>query len=168
MTRQAVVSFIAHSGTGKTSLLEQLIPILKSRGYRVGAIKHDAHRFEIDYPGKDSYRLTAAGADSMLICSGDKLALVRRLEESPDIEELLKICGDDLDIILTEGFKQSSLPKVEIHRSCLGRALLLRGEVCDPGLIAVASDIPLDLDVPVLDLNLPEQIADFIEQRLLT
>lgn len=168
MTRQVVVSFVAHSGTGKTTLLEQLIPILKSRGYRVGAIKHDAHRFEIDYPGKDSYRMTAAGADSMVICSGEKLALVRRLEEPLDIEALLKICGDDLDIILTEGFKQSSLPKVEIHRSCLGRGLLLRGEVCDPGLIAVASDIPLDLDVPVLDLNLPEQIADFIEQRLLT
>lgn len=168
MVKQAAVSFVARSGTGKTTLLEQLIPILKQRGYRVGVIKHDAHRFEIDYPGKDSYRLTAAGADSMLLCSADKLALVRRLAQEPPLEELLAACGDDLDIILTEGFKQHGLPKIELHRAVLGNELLLWGETPDPSLIAVASDIPLALgELPVLDLNSPQQIADFLEQRML-
>lgn len=167
MSRPAVVSFVAHSGTGKTTLLEKLIPILKGRGYRVGVIKHDAHRFEIDHPGKDSHRLTAAGADSMLICSGEKLALVRRHQQAPAIEELLKICGPDLDIILTEGFKQSKLPKMELHRVALGRELICRGANNDPTLLAIVSDAPLAVDVPLLDLNRPELIADFIEQRLL-
>ena len=166
MKRPAVVSFVAHSGTGKTTLLEQLIPMLKARGYRVGAIKHDAHRFEIDHPGKDSYRLTAAGSDSMLICSAEKLALVRQHQQAPTIEELLAICGDDLDIILTEGFKQSSLAKIELHRAALGRELICRGAHHDPTLLAVASDEPLQLDVPVLDLNEPAQVAEFIMTRV--
>ncbi|SJZ92786.1 molybdopterin-guanine dinucleotide biosynthesis protein MobB [Trichlorobacter thiogenes] len=164
MKKPPVVSFVAHSGTGKTTLLEQLIPILKARGYRVGAIKHDAHRFEIDHPGKDSHRLTVAGADSMLICSGEKLALVRQHQQAPTVEELLAICGVDLDIILTEGFKQSSLPKIELHRAALGRELICRGTNHDPALLAVASDVPLVLDVPLLDLNNPAEIAAFIEE----
>lgn len=167
MKKPPVVSFVAHSGTGKTTLLEQLIPILKVRGYRVGAIKHDAHRFEIDHPGKDSHRLTAAGADSMLICSGEKLALVRQHHQAPTVEELLAICGTELDIILTEGFKQSSLPKIELHRVALGRELICRGTQHDPTLLAVASDCQLELDVPVLDLNNPAAIAAFIEEHVM-
>ena len=167
MKRPPVVSFVAHSGTGKTTLLEQLIPILKGRGYRVGAIKHDAHRFEIDHPGKDSYRFTAAGADSMLICSGEKLALVRRHQQSPSLEQLLATCGSDLDIILTEGFKQSSLPKIELHRASLGSELICRGNQHDPTLLAVASDCRLELDVPVLDLNNPAAIVAFIEEHIM-
>lgn len=167
MKRPPVISFIAHSGTGKTTLLEQVIPILKERGYRVGTIKHDAHRFEIDHPGKDSHRLTAAGSDSMLICSAEKLALVRRHHQAPEVEELLEICGSDLDIILTEGFKQSGLPKIELHRSALSRELISRGSSPDPTLLAVASDCPLELDVPLLDLNNPAAVADFIEERMM-
>jgi molybdopterin molybdotransferase len=167
MRHPLVISFIAHSGTGKTTLLEQVIPLLKSRGYRVGAIKHDAHRFEIDHPGKDSYRLTAAGSDSMLICSAEKLALVRRHQQAPGIEELLELCGNDLDIILTEGFKQSSLPKIELHRTALGKELISRGSRHDPTLLAVAGDGPLTLDVPLLDLNNPAAVADFIEERMM-
>lgn len=167
MKKAAVVSFVAHSGTGKTTLLEQLIPILKTRGYRVGAIKHDAHRFEIDHPGKDSHRLTAAGSDSMLICSGEKLALVRQHQQAPTVEDLLAICGGDLEIILTEGFKQSSLPKIELHRAALGRELICRGANHDPTLLAVASDCRLELDVPLLDLNNPAEIAAFIEEHVM-
>lgn len=167
MKSPPVVSIVAHSGTGKTTLLEQLIPILKQRGYRVGVIKHDAHRFEIDYPGKDSYRLTAAGADSMLISSGERLALVRRHRQTPSIEELLELCGTDHDIILTEGFKQSKLPKIELYRGVLGRELICRGANHDPTLLAVASDLPLDLDIPLLDLNNPPQIATFIEDMIM-
>ncbi len=105
------LSFVAKSGTGKTSLLEKVIAELKRRGYTVGAIKHDAHRFEIDHPGKDSYRLTAAGADTMLVASPEKLALVKKHQASPPVEELLATYFGDCDLVITEGFKKSGLPK---------------------------------------------------------
>jgi len=163
-----VVSFVAKSGTGKTTLLEKVIGELKSRGYRVGVVKHDAHRFDIDHPGKDSYRLTQAGADVMLISSPEKLAMVRRHEESPPVEELLATYFGDMDIVLTEGFKKSQLPKIELHRRERSPTLICRGEENDPCLIAVASDEKLDLDVPVMDLNDPAAVADFIVARFLT
>lgn len=166
MTVKAV-SFVAKSGTGKTTLLEKVIARLKERGYKVGVVKHDAHRFDIDHPGKDSYRLTAAGADIMLISSPEKLALIKKHPESPPIEELLATYFVGMDIVLTEGFKKSSLPKIELHRQERSATLLCRGEEYDPTLVAVASDERLELDVPVLDLNNAEMIADFIESRFL-
>lgn len=162
-----VVSFVAKSGTGKTTLLEKVIARLKERGYRVGVVKHDAHRFDIDHPGKDSHRLTAAGADTMLISSPEKLAMVKKHAESPPIEELLATYFTDVDIVLTEGFKKSSMPKIELHRKERSPTLLCRGEEYDPTLIAVASDEPLELDVPVLDLNDAVQVADFIVDKYL-
>ena len=161
------VSFVAKSGTGKTTLLEKVIVELKRRGYRVGAIKHDAHRFDIDRPGKDSYRMTAAGADTMLISSPAKLALVKQHAGSPPIGELLATYFGDVDIVLTEGFKKSGLPKIEVHRSERSDSLLCRGEEHDPTLLAVASDAELDLDVPLLDLNDPVGVADFVERQFL-
>ncbi len=164
---QKVVSFVAKSGTGKTTLLEKVIVHLKERGYRLGVVKHDAHRFDIDHPGKDSYRLTAAGADTMLISSPEKLAMVKKHAESPPIEELLATYFNDVDIVLTEGFKKSSMPKIEINRQERSATLLCRGEEHDPTLVAVASDAKLELDVPVLDLNDARGVADFIEERFL-
>ena len=131
-------------------------------GFRVGAVKHDAHRFDIDHPGKDSHRLTAAGADTMMITSAEKLAMVKRHAASPPIEELLERYFSDMDLVLVEGFRGSSLPKIEVHRKEFRRALICRGDRNDPGLAAVASDEPLDLDVPVLDLNDAGAIAGFI------
>ena len=162
-----LVSFIAKSNTGKTTLLEKVIKELKERGYRVGAIKHDAHRFDIDHPGKDSYRLTAAGADTMLICSPEKLALVKRHKVAPPLEELLATYFSDMDIVLTEGFKMGSFPKIEIHRQERSSTLLCRGENYDPTLIAVASDNLLTLDVPVLNLNDASEVTDFVENYFL-
>jgi molybdopterin-guanine dinucleotide biosynthesis protein MobB len=162
-----VVSFVAKSGTGKTTLLEKVIARLKERGYRVGAIKHDAHRFDIDHPGKDSHRLTSAGADTMLISSPEKLALVKKHAASPPIAELLATYFTDVDIVLTEGFKQSSMPKIELHRRERSATLICRGAEHDPTLLAVASDEPLELDVPVLDLNDAGAVADFIEEKFL-
>lgn len=162
-----MVAFVAKSNTGKTTLLEKLIRELKDRGYRIGAIKHDAHRFEIDHPGKDSYRLTAAGADSMLITSSEQLALVKKHEVSPSLEQLIETYFSDVDIVLTEGFKMSPIPKIELHRQERSTTLICRGEHNDPMLIAVASDVPLDLDVPILDLNDVIAVADFVEQRFL-
>jgi molybdopterin-guanine dinucleotide biosynthesis protein MobB len=164
---QKVVSFVAKSGTGKTTLLEKVIVHLKERGYRLGVIKHDAHRFDIDHPGKDSYRLTAAGADTMLISSPEKLAIVKKHAESPPIEELLATYFNDVDLVLTEGFKKSSMPKIEINRQERSATLLCRGEEHDPTLVAVASDAKIELDVPVLDLNDAKAVADFIEERFL-
>ena len=161
------VSFVAKSGTGKTTLLEMVISELKGRGYRIGVIKHDAHRFDIDHPGKDSHRLTAAGADTMLISSPQKLAVVKKHAASPPIEDLIATYFSDVDLILTEGFKQSVLPKIEVHRRERSATLLCRGEENDPTLLAVASDEPLDLDVPVLDLNNPAQVADFVESHII-
>ena len=162
-----VVSFVAKSGTGKTTIFEKVIARLKERGYRVGVVKHDAHRFDIDHPGKDSYRLTAAGADTMLISSPEKLAMVKKHAEAPPIEEILSTYFTDVDIVLTEGFKKSSMPKIELHRKERSATLLCRGEEFDPTLVAVASDERLELDVPVLDLNDPLQVADFIEKSFL-
>jgi molybdopterin-guanine dinucleotide biosynthesis protein MobB len=159
------VSFVAKSGTGKTTLLEKVIVHLKERGLRVGVIKHDAHSFDIDHPGKDSHRLTAAGADTMLISSPAKLAIVKKHEASPPIEELIETYFQDVDIVITEGFKKSGMQKVEVHRKERSATLLCRGEQHDPTLIAVASDEPLELDVPVLDLNNPAQVAQFIVER---
>jgi molybdopterin-guanine dinucleotide biosynthesis protein B/molybdopterin-guanine dinucleotide biosynthesis protein len=161
------VSFVARSGTGKTTLLEQVITVLKRRGYRVGALKHDAHRFDIDHPEKDSYRLTAAGADTMVISSPEKLALVKRHAAPPPVEELIATYFGGLDIVLTEGFRQSGLPTIEVHRRDRSPALLCRGEEYDPTLVAVVSDEPLQLDVPVLDINDPVGVAGFIIARFL-
>jgi molybdopterin-guanine dinucleotide biosynthesis protein B/molybdopterin-guanine dinucleotide biosynthesis protein len=161
------LSFVAKSGTGKTTLLEKVIAELKLRGYRIGVIKHDAHRFEIDHPGKDSHRLTQAGADTMLISSPEKLAMVKRHTEPPSIEELIATYFGDVDLILTEGFKKSGLPKIEVHRRERSATLICRGEEHDPSLVAVASDEPLELDVPVLDINNPAQVADFVEKHII-
>ncbi len=153
------VAFVAPSGTGKTTLLEMLIRALKRRGYRVGALKHDAHRFEIDHPGKDSYRLAAAGADTTLITSAEKLALVRKHAAPPPVEEIVASYFADVDIVLAEGFGRSALPRVEVHRKERGGHV----PAGDPLLVAVASDEELDVGVPVFRLDDAEGIADFLE-----
>ena len=161
------LSFVAKSGTGKTTLLEKVIASLKIRGYRVGVIKHDAHRFDIDHPGKDSHRLTAAGADTMLISSPEKLAMIKQHAASPPVDEILASYFTDVDIVLTEGFKKGGLPKIELHRKARSTTLICRGEEYDSTLVAVASDETMDLDVPVLDLNNAEAVTDFIEDKFL-
>lgn len=163
-----VVSIVAKSGTGKTTLLEKLIAELKRRGYRVGAVKHDAHSFSIDHEGKDSWRLTRAGADTMLITSPEKIAMVKRntAGEPPLAETIAAYCGD-VDIVLTEGFKRSSMPKIEVHRRERSQTLLCRGAEHDPTLLAVASDEPLRLDVPVHDIDDAVGLADLIVSRFL-
>lgn len=163
-----VVSIVAKSGTGKTTLLEKLIRELKTRGYRVAAVKHDAHSFSIDHEGKDSWRLTQAGADTMLITSPEKVAMVRKnpVPEPVLTETIATYCGD-VDIVLTEGFKRSSMPKIEVHRLERSPTLLCRGAEDDPTLFAVASDEALELDVPVFDINDAVGLCDLIVERFL-
>lgn len=160
------VSFVGKSGSGKTTLLEKVIAELVRRGLRIGAIKHDAHRFDIDHPGKDSHRLAAAGAVVTLISSPEKLALVRRHDAAPDIEEILRTYFADVDLVLTEGFKRSALPKIEVHRRERSAELICRGAERDEMLLAVVSDELLDLDVPVLDINDSAVVADFLMSRV--
>jgi molybdopterin-guanine dinucleotide biosynthesis protein MobB len=161
------LAFTARSGTGKTTLVEALILELTHRGRRVGAMKHDAHRFTIDQPGKDSARFTAAGAEVMVLVSDDTVAIVRQTPEPTSPLDLLKTHFGGLDLVLVEGYKTSDLDKIELHRAAMGQPLLGRSsDGDDPHLIAVASDTPLDLDVPVLDLDDVPGIADFIEARM--
>jgi molybdopterin-guanine dinucleotide biosynthesis protein MobB len=164
-----VVSIVATSGTGKTTLLEKLIAELKRRGYKVAVIKHDAHRFEIDHEGKDSWRLSRAGADTMLITSPDKLAMIKRYlpEQEPSLAESVAIYCQDVDIVLTEGFKKSAMPKIEVHRRALSEQLICRGEEHDANLIAVASDSPMQVDVPLYDINDAQGLCDLVEERYL-
>lgn len=165
-----VVSIVAKSGTGKTTLLEKLIIEMKSRGYKVAAIKHDAHQFDIDREGKDSWRLTQAGADTMLITSPHKLAIVKQHppEKEPSLAESVAIYCEDVDIVLTEGFKKSAMPKIEVHRIGRSEKLLCRDDEYDPTLIAVASDSSLEIDVPVYDINDAKGLCDLIVERYLS
>ena len=160
------VTFVARSGTGKTTLLEKLIGELVTRGWTVGALKHDAHRFEIDHEGKDSWRLARAGALITAINSPAQSAVIRRHESEPPLDRLLQdFIG--MDIVLTEGFKRSALPKIEVHRAALESPLLCRGEFHDPALAAVVSDVQLELDVPGFGLEEIAALADFLEKTFL-
>ncbi len=165
------VAFVARSGTGKTTLVETLIGEMHRRGYRVGALKHDAHRFEIDRPGKDSARFTAAGAEVMVLVSDDTVAMVQKPTQPPRLDRVLREWFTDLDLVLVEGYKTSDLPKIEVHRVALEKPLLCRGEKNDPHLLAVASDGAAgelaELDVPLLNLKNPATIADFLEESFL-
>ena len=132
------VGFCGYSGTGKTTLLKNLLPVLKSRGLRVAVVKHAHHDFDVDLPGKDSYELRKSGADQVVV--GSKRRWVLMVEtpecEEPRVEELVGRCSD-VDIILVEGFKLSSLPKIEIHRTATGFPPLYPN---DDSIIAVATD----------------------------
>jgi molybdopterin-guanine dinucleotide biosynthesis protein B len=166
--RVPVVGFAALSGTGKTTLLKSLIPLLRARGLRVGVVKHAHHSFDVDQPGKDSYELRKAGASRLLVASRRRWALVVETDrtEEPKLDELLaELNQSDLDLVLVEGFKREHFPKIELHRPGLGHPLLHPG---DPSVIAVASDGPLDTEtsLPALDMRRPEQIAAFIVGRL--
>ncbi|NIM29377.1 MAG: molybdopterin-guanine dinucleotide biosynthesis protein B [Gammaproteobacteria bacterium] len=159
-----IVGIAAWSGTGKTTLLKELLPLLGARGLRVGVVKHAHHSFEVDYPGKDSYELRKSGAAQMLIASRSRWALVVEQERGrePRLDEvLLELDQGALDLILVEGFKEEAFPKIELHRPSLGYPLLFRD---DKAIVAVATDAPLEDtgDLPQLDLNSPADIAAFI------
>lgn len=166
-TQIPIIGFAAFSGAGKTTLLTQLIPILKERRLRIGLIKHSHHNFDIDRPGKDSYRLREAGAQTILLASIHRRAIITEFDppQEPKLaDQLLSIDQSSLDIILVEGFKSEKFPKIEIHRPSLSKPLLYPN---DPDIIGVASDELLDLPDHLLafDLNNPNQIADFIAWR---
>lgn len=163
------VGFSAYSGTGKTTLLIKLISILSSRGVRVGMIKHAHHAFDIDQPGKDSYKLRKAGASEMLIGSVHRWALMVDAEEDHEFtleDHIQRLDQDNLDLILIEGFKLETIPKIELVRPSLGNDLFFPN---DKNVIAVATDEPLPVatELPILDINNPDEIAVFIVEHFL-
>jgi molybdopterin-guanine dinucleotide biosynthesis protein B len=164
-----LLGFAAFSGVGKTTLLTQLIPLLKQHDLRVGLIKHGHHDFEIDYPGKDSHRLRMAGASPVMIVSSKRRAVITEItpEQQPSLDEQLRhFDQSQLDLLLVEGFKSEAFPKIELHRPALGQPLLYPD---DSHIIAIASDCPLQTPkhLPLLDLNQADSIADFILNQFL-
>lgn len=164
-----LLGFCAYSGTGKTTLLTRLIPLLRAQGLRPGVIKHAHHRFDVDQPGKDSYELRAAGADQVLVASRRRMALMREFPEPRDEPRLADLIGhlasEALDLILIEGFKHEPIPKIELHRPALGHPFIHANDML---VIALACDAPVTpaRDLPLLDLNDPAGMLGFIQTWL--
>lgn len=160
-----VVGFAGYSGAGKTTLVERLIPALKRRGQRVSVVKHAHHNFDIDQPGKDSWRHREAGAFEVLVASNQRLVLMREFEQPAEItvHPLLAELDDGVDWVVVEGFRDSDLPKIEVWRAASGKPVRYIG---DNFIVAVATDsamqLPAPTALPVLDLNDPQALADWL------
>lgn len=165
-----VIGFVGSSGSGKTTLIEQVIPLLSASGVRVGVIKHAHHGFDMDRPGKDSYRARAAGAAQVLVASSRRWVLLSEVSEpaaEPDFRALLgRFDADEVDLVIAEGFSGEAYPKIEVYRP--DHEQPPRCWPHDPHVIAVASDIPQGTVAPVtwLDLNRPDQVARFLADRM--
>lgn len=162
-----VLGIAAYSGTGKTTLLLNILPLLKAHDLRIGMIKHAHHQFEIDQVGKDSYRLRhEGGVAQMLVASRQRWVLMMEtgLSDEPNLAQVLpQLQQDQLDLILVEGFKHESFAKIELYRPSLQYPLMFPE---DASIIAIASDAPLSTatTLPILDLNNPEQVSEFVWQ----
>ena len=158
-----IISIVGKSNSGKTTLIERLIPFFKARGYRVATIKHAGHGFDADHPGKDSYRHKAAGADAVMVASSTSFALIK---DGADLSlEDLAVHLRDMDLILTEGYKHDDKPKIEVCRAERSQAFLC---LDDPHLTALVTDVAVQVEiVPVFGLDEVEALADFIAHRYL-
>jgi len=160
-----VIGLCAYSGTGKTTLLTQLIPLLNKRNLRVGIVKHAHHKFDIDHPGKDSYELRRAGAAQVAVASKNRIAWIKEYKDNKDEPELAEALAaldtKHLDLVIAEGFKREDFPKIELHRPSLGKPLMCTE---DKNIIALATDAPVSFtSAPqLLDLNDINAIAEFI------
>jgi len=159
-----VFGFAGWSGSGKTTLIEQLIPRFVQRALRVSLIKHAHHTFDVDHPGKDSYRHRHAGAFEILVTSSRRWVLMHELRgaQEPSFEEQVKRVSP-CDLLLVEGFKFAPIPKLEVWRAATGEPLLHPN---DPHIVAVASDAKVETKLPLLDLNDVDGIAQFILKKL--
>ena len=155
-----VIGFAGWSGSGKTTLVEQVIGLLEARGLIVSLIKHAHHDFDIDYPGKDSWRHRHAGCREVLVTGGKRWAVMHELRGRDELslkEALAQL--SPCDLVLVEGFKRQPIPKIEIYRAEIGKPLLFPD---DPNIIAVASDVPQTTSLPQLNLNDPAAVTGFI------
>lgn len=166
-TRTPVIGFSAYSGTGKTTLLKKLIPLLREKGLRLAVIKHAHHDFEIDHPGKDSFELRKAAANQVLISSARRKALITEFDaeqQEPSLEALIEeLDHSNLDLVLVEGFKREHFNKIELNRASFQRPFLYPE---DGDIIALATDREVPTELPVLDINQPGDIAEFIYQSV--
>jgi molybdopterin-guanine dinucleotide biosynthesis adapter protein len=160
-----VVGFAGFSGSGKTTLVERLIPALKLRGLRVSVVKHAHHKFDIDHPGKDTYRHREAGAFEVVVASNRRLALIREFEQPAQLKvhHLIAELYEGVDWVLVEGFKESNLLKIEVWRAATGKPALYQD---DDFVVAIATDSPDRLPEPtlrpVLDLNDEDAVAEWL------
>ena len=155
-----ILGLAGYSGSGKTTLLEKIIPLFVARGLRIAVVKHAHHDFDMDQPGKDSYRHRQAGASQVLIASANRWALLHELKNGsdPTLEECVSRLSP-CDLVLVEGYKHAQIPKLEVHRSSAVHPYL---HPADSRIFAVATDQKIALPVPVLDLNAPAAIAAYI------
>jgi len=166
-----ILGFIAPSGTGKTTLLEKLIPKLTAHQLRIGVIKSTHHHFDIDKPGKDSYRLRQAGASQTIIASHQRWALVTenpKNQTPPNLHHLVSSLDcSQIDLILVEGFKEADIPRIELHRTSVNNDTYLYPN--DENIIAIATDcreLPQPTNITHIDINNIDAMTDFILQRL--
>jgi molybdopterin-guanine dinucleotide biosynthesis protein B len=154
-----IVSLVGKSGVGKTTALERILRELKRRGHRVGTIKHDTHGFEIDKPGKDTWRHAQAGSDAVVISGPRKMALIRQLDRELAVDEVVPLMGP-VDLVITEGYKRGDKPKIEVTRQERGTDLLCRAEE----LIAIMTDYAVDMPVPQFALDDAAGVVDLLEK----
>jgi len=159
-----IVCVVGASNSGKTTFLEKLIPELSRRGYRIGTVKHDVHGFEMDREGKDTWRHRKAGAGTVAISSPSQVASIRGLEKEMELEELVGRYFWEEDLLITEGYKRSRFPKIEIFRSAIESR-----PICAPedNLIAIVTDDAVEAGVPSFRFEETAKVADFIEGRYL-
>jgi len=168
-----VISVVGKSDVGKTTLLERLIPELKRRGYRVGTIKHDTHGFDMDKPGKDSWRHAQAGSDMIAVSSPSKVAMIRKVEQELSLDEVAQLLSPYVDLILTEGYKRGDKPKIEVFRPDLHKDLLCQEEE----LLAIVEnhindeddhqEILLKSNIPIFKMDEISSLVDLIERKIL-
>ena len=159
-----IFGFAGYSGSGKTTLIEKLIPLFVQRGLKVSLIKHAHHTFDVDQPGKDSFRHRHAGCTEVLVTSSRRWALMHELRGAPEPTlneqiERLSPC----DLLLVEGFKHEHIPKLEVYRAVVGESMIYPH---DSNIVAIASDTKVDTQLSQLDLNAPEAIAAFILKQV--
>ena len=159
-----IVSIVGTSDSGKTTLIEKLVPEVVRRGYRVATIKHDVHGFEVDREGKDSWRHKQAGAHTVIISSPQRVAIIRDVDHDADLVELRDKYVQDVDIILSEGFKKNLQPKIEVFRKERHRELLCTRE---DNLLAIATNQPFDIGVPCFGLEDARGLVSLIEEKFL-
>jgi molybdopterin-guanine dinucleotide biosynthesis protein B len=159
-----IISIVGKSDSGKTTLIEKLVPELNRRGYRVATVKHDMHGFEVDREGKDSWRHKQAGAHTVVISSPKKIALIRDVERDLKLEEIRDKLIQDVDLILTEGYKKDVQPKIEVFREEKHKELLCTKE---DNLVGIVSNKTFDIGVSCFFLDDMKGLADYIERRFL-
>jgi molybdopterin-guanine dinucleotide biosynthesis protein B len=158
-----VISVVGRSNVGKTTFLEKVVKELKDRGYRVAVIKHDTHGFEIDQPGKDSWRMTQAGSDVVVLSSAGKMAMIKKPDQELSLDQLAALVEDGVDIIISEGYKSADKPKIEVLRSGVSDKILSQ----DQELVALVTDQYFDLGVPQFTHDDVSGVVDLVIESFL-